>query len=181
MKYKITLLLAILLYSNSSFASYDRGSWSHWKKSNVKVDIRQELLIRNGKNVVVELKGNILRAKSGEWVGSYSNEILTMPKNIHIDHVVSLKEAYLSRTMDWSRTRKKEFANDKGNLMITFSKENIKKSAKNISYYIPVHGTCEFIKRYKNIKNKYFLSYTEVERIVLERELKKCYKNGTNN
>ena len=104
-----------------------------------------------------------------------------MPKNIHIDHVVSLKEAYLSRTMDWSRTRKKEFANDKGNLMITFSKENIKKSAKNISYYIPVHGTCEFIKRYKNIKNKYFLSYTEVERIVLERELKKCYKNGTNN
>ena len=181
MKYKITLLLAILLYSNSSFASYDRRSWHHWKKSNVKVDIRQELLIRNGKNVVVELKGNILRAKSGEWVGSYSNEILTMPKNIHIDHVVSLREADLSGAMDWGRTRKKEFANDKENLMITFSEENIKKSAKNISYYIPVHGTCEFIKRYKNIKKKYSLSYTEKERIVLETELKKCYKNGTNN
>ena len=104
--------------------------------------------------------------KANTNIGFYTQEVC---EKVHIDHVVSLKDAYVSGAKDWPNSLKKKFANDKENHIPACSSINISKSAstpneflrkskdgKGLDYEIKTF--CSYVTTYFYIKRKYNLS-----------------------
>lgn len=98
-------------------------------------------------------------------IGYYTQLICSQ---IHIDHVVSLKDAHISGAAKWSKTKKRAFANDIENHQPVCGKVNISKSdstpreflrksqdAKGLDYELV--NFCSYVKQYFYIKSKYDL------------------------
>ena len=49
---------------------------------------------------------------SGSWNDPYSGKTITDATKLDIDHMVPLKEAHQSGAANWSRERKRAYAND---------------------------------------------------------------------
>ena len=93
----------------------------------------------------------------------------TVCEEIHIDHVVSLKDAFESGARNWSKERKVEFANDRENHRPACSFVNMSKSASSPSGFLrkssdgkgldyEIVTFCEYLGIYFYIKEKYDLS-----------------------
>ena len=104
--------------------------------------------------------------KANTNIGFYTQKVC---EKVHIDHVVSLKDAYVSGAKDWPNSLKKKFANDKENHMPACSSINMSKSAstpteflrkskdgKGLDYEIKTF--CSYVTTYFHIKQKYNLS-----------------------
>ena len=52
------------------------------------------------------------RVVLGNWDDPYSGRTITDPTKLDIDHMVLLKEAHESGAANWSRERKRAYAND---------------------------------------------------------------------
>lgn len=91
-------------------------------------------------------------------------------KSIDIDHVVSLRDAYISGADKWSTQRKADFANDRENHVPSCSRINRSKGAstphefrrksvdgRGLDYAIVTF--CGYVKKYFFIKKKYYLSF----------------------
>ena len=88
---------------------------------------------------------------------------------IHIDHVVSLKDAHESGASVWSNELKRRFANDRENHVPSCARVNMSKSASTPSDFLrkshdkrsfdyEIQNFCEYISIYFFIKEKYNLS-----------------------
>ena len=99
-------------------------------------------------------------------IGFYTQQVC---ESVHIDHVVSLKDAYVSGANAWSNSLKRQFANDRENHRPACAKVNISKSAsipsdflrksndgKGIDYHIV--RLCDYLNTYYKIKEKYHLN-----------------------
>uniref|UniRef100_A0A8H7XR14 GmrSD restriction endonucleases C-terminal domain-containing protein n=1 Tax=Psilocybe cubensis TaxID=181762 RepID=A0A8H7XR14_PSICU len=67
------------------------------------------VLKRDGTNVVV---GSNCAATSGSWVSPYDNVPTNLASDLDIDHVVPLKEAWVSGARTWTNAQREAFAND---------------------------------------------------------------------
>ena len=54
----------------------------------------------------------------GEWLGPYTGEMFTEASDVDIDHIVPLAHAHRNGGTAWSRTLKRQFANDPMNLLV---------------------------------------------------------------
>ncbi|CAA7269382.1 unnamed protein product [Cyclocybe aegerita] len=70
---------------------------------------RQYVLKRDGTSVVTDSKCNAL---SGTWLSVYDDISITDPSKIDIDHIVPLKEAWVSGARHWNDQKREAFAND---------------------------------------------------------------------
>ena len=104
--------------------------------------------------------------KASTSIGFYTQK---QCNTTHIDHVVSLKDAWISSAYSWSKNLKRQFANDRENHRPACAKVNISKSAsipsdflrksndgKGIDYHIV--RFCDYLYTYYKIKEKYHLS-----------------------
>lgn len=89
--------------------------------------------------------------------------------SVHIDHVVSLKDAHLSGANYWTDSLKHKFANDRENHLPACAKTNTSKSASTPSDFLrksrdgkgldyKITNFCEYLNIYYTIKKKYDLS-----------------------
>jgi len=89
---------------------------------------------------------------------------------INIDHVVSLKDAYDSGAASWGASKKKAFANDRSNHVLSCGRVNSSKGSagpkdflrksndgKGLEYKIV--SFCEYVEKYHAVKLKYGLSF----------------------
>jgi hypothetical protein len=107
----------------------------------------------------------------GTWTDPYSNESYTFdtaPSGAHIDHVVSLKDAWQMGADQWNDQTRLEFANDPVNLLTTIASLNQQKSDSNAASWLPPYrpGRCSFIAIQVAVKAKWALYVTESEKEV---------------
>ena len=111
------------------------------------------------------------RVVEGKWFDEYSGNYYTNPSDLDYDHIVPLKEAWISGACDWSPKQRQDFANDVEELILVDGDLNKSKGCKTPAEWMPprTEYQCEYIKRWSKIKKKYNLETNSKEKNALTR------------
>jgi len=158
------LILALILIPTFSLADYERKNWKHWSDLDKDgLNTRQEVLLRD------------FDKQNNYWITPYyKKEVRDAKRFIDIDHIVPLKEAYLSGGKDWSKKKKEIFANDEENLTVSYLSANRIKGSRDIANWLPIYNKCWYIEKFTQIKKKYKLTFDKREKKVIKEYKKIC-------
>jgi hypothetical protein len=97
--------------TSSSMRGYSRARFPHWRSTGANCNVRDSVLRRDGEPLgPVKLSGcNVV---GGRWHSPYDGKTLTDPKDVDIDHMVPLANAWRSGADTWDDKRRGDFAND---------------------------------------------------------------------
>jgi len=135
-------MLVLLVCSQiSACPKYNRKDYRHW----IDVDrdcqnTRNEVLIQESLDPVSFKTSKGCKVLSGRWLGSFTGQTFNNPKQLDIDHLVPLKEAHESGAHAWSKSRKRDYANDMSHpdhLIAVAARANRSKGAKDPSEWLP--------------------------------------------
>jgi hypothetical protein len=143
------------------------GGWLRDVSGETCLNTRGLVLVRDSLSSVTYTSSGCTVDK-GEWDEPYTARLHTSAKDIQIDHLVALKNAYMTGAHEWNTAKRCLYANFMGNkfhLLSTNGKENLKKSDHTPSGYIPPNKayTCQFIKQWLNVKLIWSLRLTPKE------------------
>ena len=143
------------------------GGWLRDTTDGSCLNTRGKVLVRDSESNVTFNAGGCT-VESGDWNDPYTARLHTEAKDIQIDHVVALKNAYMTGAHEWDYMKRCLYANYMGNnfhLMSVNGPENLKKSDHSPSGYIPPNKkfTCEFVRSWLNIKLIWSLRITPKE------------------
>lgn len=96
----------------------------------------------------------------GAWHDPYTGDTIRRPKDLDIDHIVPLKEAWLSGAWRWTREERVAFANAPEVLLAVGKSANRAKSDKDPAEWLPPDTSYhrEYARRWAAIKVKYRLA-----------------------
>ena len=172
------IILTIFISAAAAAAAqqYKRSNWPHWKDLDGDCQsTRMETLIRDSVTPVAFKTRKKCRVAAGQWLCPYTGKTYYKASDIDIDHMVPLKNAYLSGANHWTRKQKQLFANDPENLLSVEDNANQKKSAKGPERWKPPLRSYwkEYARHWIYIKEKYQLDYAPGELQALGEMLKK--------
>lgn len=145
--------------------SHDFGGWID--EDGDCQNTRQEVLIRDAE-APPTLSEDGCKVIKGLWNDPYTGEIFTNPKDLDIDHLVPLKNAYISGADQWDKEKRVKYANYLGNdyhLIAVKASENRKKSDKGPEKYLPPKKDyqCQYVSDWTKVKNEWKLSINSEE------------------
>lgn len=153
---------------------YSRACFPHWiDEDGDCIDTRGEVLQRENTSEAVVKNCKVV---AGEWFDVYSGKVYNNPSLLDIDHIIPLKEAWLSGGNGWSESKSTAFANDFENLLAVSITPNRQKKEKDPSKWLPPQKeyVCEYIERWVYLKKKYNLKMDSEEKKTIEEIQKKC-------
>lgn len=162
----IFISLSLMALSACADVPYKRKHWGGWTDIDKNCrNTRHEILVERSLGPVNYKDSKKCKVISGKWADFYYPTTYTEARKVDIDHVVPLYEAHKSGGQNWSREKKKLFANDKENLVITGSRMNKKKGAQTLVTWIPssLEYACRYYERWMHVKKKYDLKISEEE------------------
>jgi hypothetical protein len=149
---------------------YDRqkqfGGWINIKDDQTCLDTRGLVLKRDSsKQVEVNTSCRVI---NGDWHDPYTDKNYTSSTDIQIDHMVPLKNAFMSGAYEWTNKKRCLYANYMGNeyhLLSVFGTENMRKGDRSPREYIPPNKkyTCNYLKTWLKIKYIWSLRMTPQE------------------
>ena len=119
----------------------------------------------------------IKAAELGGIHAVYEDLCYSTYRDVHIEHLVAIKEAHDSGLCKADPQTKIDFANDLDNIVMASPSVNIGKSAKDASEWLPDHQQCWFAAQVIHVKTKYGLTIDEAERDALKEVLDNCSYN----
>ncbi len=153
--------------------SYDRvhhfGRWVHDRRDGYCLNTRAKVLVRDAIGAVVFEKENPCSVQSGEWNDPYANKILRDARlEVQIDHMVPLKNAYVSGAYKWNYKQRCLYGNYLGenfHLISVDGTENTRKSSAGPDGYMPPNKEyrCTYLKNWLMIKTLWGLEMTVSE------------------
>jgi hypothetical protein len=156
-------------------AGYSRESFPHWASVEGRCDAREAVLKRDGQDVVVD--GNC-RVVSGRWVSPYDGGVWTEPTDVDIDHLVPLANAWRSGAGEWSRDKRREFANDMVRPQLIAVTDNVNQAKGDQgpdTWKPPLTSTwCGYSVNWIAVKHHYGLSVNDTEKTELAKMLDRC-------
>ena len=159
--------------SDNASLVYDRDLYGGWIDEDSDCqDTRQEVLIAQALEVETDASG--CRVIRGKWLGPYTGKQFSDPSELHIDHVVSLKEAHESGAAGWSARERQRFANDMDNLLAVDAGENMSKGARGPEQWLPDVGKCRFIRKWLDVKQQWSLDIDRAESDAIDDVLSRC-------
>ncbi|MCP4162610.1 MAG: HNH endonuclease [Deltaproteobacteria bacterium] len=167
---KLLLTMLILLISTSAYsAKYNRKNWKHWIDADKDgQNTRHEILIRDNVGKLKFKTKKKCKVVSGKWICPYTGKTYYKASDMDIDHIVPLKEAWRSGGADWSKEKKRAFANDPENLLATEDNAYQAKGDKSLVKWLPIKPYWQmYAIKWMQIKQKYGLKYTKKERNIL--------------
>ena len=159
---------------------YNRDTWRHWTDEDGDCrNARQEVLIDESSIAVTFQSEDQCRVAAGLWVGPYTGTTAEDPGDLDVDHMVPLANAHRSGGWQWSRERKREYANYMGyenHLIATTSRANRSKGSKGPEEWRPPLEDywCTYATDWVSIKNEWGLTVTEEEYVALSEMLTTC-------
>lgn len=150
---------------------YDRlqhfGTWINYPGDQLCQNTRAKVLVRESKTAVT-FSANGCTIKSGQWNDPYTDVNFESATTIQIDHLVPLKNAYMTGAHEWSQSKRCLYANYLGNnfhLIPVSGKENVKKGDNTPMGYTPPNKkyVCEYIKHWLQVKVIWILRITPKE------------------
>jgi hypothetical protein len=171
----ITFLTALVCADSTNVVmpEYDRKEFIHWIDEDRDCqNTRQEVLIEEA--IVIDT--NVCTVKYGLWYCLYDDTLIYKASNMDIDHVVPLKNAWISGAWKWSKKKKKMFANyllDGEHLIAVSSRSNRSKGSKSPDQWMPRNKNIhkQYLMAWCKIKVKWGLTASKDELIFLKNEL----------
>ena len=141
------------------------GTWVHDHDASECFDTRALVLIRDSQEDVTFSAGNPCKVNTGRWVDPYSGRELKLAREIEIDHVVALKNAYESGAWGWDYRHRCLYANFMGfesHLLAASSLENNRKSDKGPEGWMPLDSSfaCQHLQNWLVLKLIWNLNMT---------------------
>lgn len=141
------------------------GSWL--RDTDGCLNTRAKVLVRDSANQVT-FAANGCTVEKGDWNDPYTGKLHTLSKDIQIDHLVALKNSYMSGAHEWTPAKRCLYANYMGNnfhLISVNGTENLKKGDVTPRQYVPPNKayTCEFLKNWLHVKLIWNLRLTPIE------------------
>jgi len=140
---------------------YDRkfhfGRWINDPNDQTCYNTRARVLIRDSETSVSFKDKNHCVVDSGRWEDPYAGGTLYVSKELHIDHMVPLKNAYISGAWEWDFQTRCTYANYMGNpfhLITASGRENMSKGDDTPEKYMPPNSSyrCEYLANWLKIK-----------------------------
>ncbi|KAL0580421.1 hypothetical protein V5O48_001574 [Marasmius crinis-equi] len=170
-----TYLAELTVEAESNSPAYDRDLFKHWITISGTCDTRETVLKRDGTSVVTD---SSCKATSGKWVSPYDNVSTTLASDLDIDHVVPLKEAWVSGARKWTDAQRQAFANDltRPQLVAVTDSLNQSKGDKDPAEWIPPLASyvCTYVRAWVTVKHYYDLSVDSAEKTALTKYLASC-------
>ena len=174
--------LIFLLFITNIFCQipdYDRKKFKHWNDEDRDCQsARQEVLIRDNLNEILFYKSEKeCIAQIGVWYDFFSDSVFIDASDLDVDHIVPLKEAWISGAWKWSDEKREKYANflgDRWHLMAVWKKQNRSKGAKPPHKWMPRNKSFHvaYCILWVRIKVKWGLTVTQDELTFLKRILK---------
>ena len=171
----IEQLRPLIAEPRANVPAYDRDHFAGWLDSDGDcVNTRHEVLQVEAATFSMASSG--CSVASGEWFDPYTARSYTNPRDLDVDHVVALADAWVSGAYAWADELLDRFSNDLGNLNAIYSGENRSKSAKGPADYSPSApaARCEYLVQYATVKLEYRLSISPEDFDALAAGLRGC-------
>ncbi|KND89389.1 hypothetical protein TOPH_06039 [Tolypocladium ophioglossoides CBS 100239] len=170
-----TLLAGLRAAASGSGAGYSREKFPHWATISGTCNAREFVLKRDGENVKVD---EACTVESGTWRSPYDGVSKTQARDIDIDHMVPLKNAWISGASSWTTDQRKGFANDitRPQLWAVTGSVNRAKSDSSPDKWKPPLTSfyCTYAKSWVQVKSYYELTVTDAEKGALSSMLDSC-------
>lgn len=159
----VALLESLTVSDASVVEGYNRDYFYLWSTQGNGCDTRVAVLAREVKNGTVQ--GCDVK---GEWVSIYDGVTIATASDLDIDHMVPLKEAWVSGANQWDDATREAFANDlEGpySLIAVSASSNRSKSDNDPSTWMPpALDGCEYVARWVNVKHRWNLTVDTAEK-----------------
>lgn len=165
----IIIILVVYYYYDNVYKSdlgkeYNREDWGSWiDEDGDGLNTRNEVLAEESLIKPVISNNKVVY---GKWFDKYTGKYFTNPNDLDIDHLVPLKNAYISGASNWSKRKKNRYYNylKYDNHLIAVSKSaNRNKSDKSPVEWLPPNKEyqCEYIREWYKIKVDWGLTIEE--------------------
>ncbi|MGW7611006.1 HNH endonuclease family protein [Streptomyces sp. NPDC054766] len=158
---------------------YSREQFKHWNKGlnpNDGCDTRKEVILSEA--LEAPQVGPKCALTGGRWYSEYDQKWITAAKDLDVDHMVPLAEAWDSGAAAWTAARREAYANDQGapnSLIAVSGSSNRSKSDKGPADWMPVPvDRCKYTIDWVADKLRWRLSADAAERQALERFAEQC-------
>lgn len=113
---------------------------------------------------------------SGTVPDPYSGQALLMPQQAHLDHVVSLADAWASGAAEWTAQQRSDFYNDQADLVPTSAEMLMAKDGRGPDQWLPPDRAywCTYASAYLGVKSAYHLTVTDAQVATLRAALDTC-------
>ncbi|KAK7696407.1 hypothetical protein QCA50_001063 [Cerrena zonata] len=170
-----TYLSELTVAVESNTPAYSRDLFKTWDIISGTCDTRETVLKRDGTSVVTD---SACKATSGNWVSPYDGIATTLASDLDIDHVVPLKEAWVSGARDWTAAQRESFANDltRPQLVAVTDNLNQSKGDKDPAEWVPplTSYRCTYARAWVTVKHFYDLTIDSAEKTALTSLLASC-------
>ncbi|CAK5278027.1 unnamed protein product [Mycena citricolor] len=170
-----TYLSQLKVAVDSNSPAYARTEFKTWDTISGNCDTRETVLIRDGTNVVTN---SACAATSGHWVSPYDGVATTLASDLDIDHLVPLKEAWLSGARDWTAAQRESYANDLTRPQLVAITDNLNESKgdRDVASFVPPLASyvCTYIRAWIEVKHFYNLTIDSAESTALHSYINGC-------
>ncbi|KAI0158006.1 hypothetical protein GGR52DRAFT_564783 [Hypoxylon sp. FL1284] len=154
---------------------YERDLFPTWHTVEGNCNTREYVLKRDGTDVVV---GGDCYPTSGTWTSPYDGGEWTEPSDVDIDHMVPLKNAWVSGANAWTTDKREDFANDvtRPQLWAVTDNVNSSKGSRSPDEWKPPLESfyCTYASAYVAVKTYWDLTITSAEESALSDMLDTC-------
>jgi len=154
--------------------TYDRDFFNHWITQPDGCDTRDAVLIRDGQNTSLNAECKV----TGTWFSVYDAVTVTDPSDLDIDHMVPLKEAWVSGAYAWTDETREAYANDLTNpvaLVAVTASSNRSKGDRDPAEWMPtMMDGCEYVTRWVDVKAEWNLTVDPTEKDAILSVLSWC-------
>ncbi|PAV19272.1 hypothetical protein PNOK_0420500 [Pyrrhoderma noxium] len=170
-----TYLSQLTVAAEANSGTYSRDKFNSWIIISGKCDTRETVLKRDGTNVKVDSE---CKPTSGSWISPYTGNTFTDASKLDIDHIVPLKEAWVSGASSWTAAKREEFANDltRPQLLAVDASSNRSKGSKDVAKWVPPLKSyvCTYVRAFVQVKKHYGLSVDSAEKLAIQTHLNAC-------
>jgi hypothetical protein len=171
-----TLIIFGLLTGLAHADDYNRSK--HFGSSWIDEDkdcqnTRQEVLIAESL-MPVTLSEDGCKVLTGVWICRFTGKVFIVPIKLDIDHLVPLKEAWLSGADQWTKEQRVAYANDMNNpdhLVAVALGANRSKGAKDPAEWMPTKNRTWYAIEWLRVKLNYGLTFDKAEGKAITSEL----------
>jgi hypothetical protein len=168
-------LAALPFGAAQSMAGYSRDRFPLWNDQGGGCDTRELVLKRDGTNVQTDAACHPI---SGHWLSVYDNRLFTEAKDVDIDHMVPLANAWRHGASAWTDAKRSAFANDvtRPQLLAVSPASNRAKGDQDPAQWKPPNHTywCQYAQRWLAVKTYWQLTATQAEKTALGDMLGTC-------
>jgi hypothetical protein len=155
--------------------TYDRNLFPTWDTISGTCNTRETVLKRDGTGVVVD---SSCAAISGSWYSPYDGATWHAASDVDIDHMVPLKNAWISGAWAWTTSKRESFANDLSDPQLWAVTDNVNQSKGDQSpdSWKPPRTSfyCRYAESWVRVKYVWGLTVTSAEKSALSSMLAPC-------